>query len=71
MDMRIAKMQGYYTKHFPQGLRSLYGLTLGEMEALYELGNDDICSALHAAFQYGQAKGYRAAHSRAKRARTA
>lgn len=38
-----------------------YGMYLNDMKALYQLGKQDIYAMLSVAFQYGRAKGYRAA----------
>ena len=43
-----------------------YCMRLAELQALHKLSKDDACEALCLAFDFGMAKGYRAAKAEAK-----
>ena len=47
--------------------RYRYCMRLDELRALYEYSKDDVCGALCLAFDFGMAKGYRAAKAAAKK----
>lgn len=70
-DEIIAKMHDYYSRTIPGALPPRYDMNQAELRALYTRGicNGDFFEAITAAFEYGLAKGYRAAQNAQRRQR--
>lgn len=56
-----------YINHTKVKNAGAYCMCVGELRALHDLSERDLCSAFCLAFDYGRAKGYRAAKAEVRK----
>lgn len=68
MEKTVLDMQTYYDKtHIPERVKLRYCMYLSDLRALYDNSQFNVYETLYMAFNYGMAKGYRAAKAESAR----
>lgn len=68
MEKTVLDLQTYYDRtHIPERVKLRYGMYLSDLTALYDNSQCNVYGTLCLAFDYGMAKGYRAAKAESAR----